>query len=330
MNLRRMSCFVLAPVLAWAAVAALNVEIKEYDVPTPKSRPHDPALAPDGSLWYTGQGANKLGRLDPKTGMFKEYPLKTPDSGPHGLVADKDGNIWFTAISGGYVGKLDPKSGEIAEYRPSDGTNIDPHTPVIDHDGIVWFTNEETNFVGRLDPKTGKMTLAKVPAAHAVPYGIVILPNNAPFFCEFGKNKLAAVDPKTMTIHEFTLPDTNARPRRLALAADGTIFYTDYARGYLGHFDPASGKLLKEWPSPGGSGSEPYGIAATSDGLVWYSESGVKPNTLVRFDPKSETFSATQIPSGGGTVRNMVATPDHRLYLACSGVNKVAIVEARR
>src|SRR5581483_5690271 len=73
-----------------------TVSIKEWDVPTPKSRPHDPALAPDGSLWYTGQMSNKLGRLDPKTGEIKEFPLKTPDSGPHGLVADRSGNIWFT------------------------------------------------------------------------------------------------------------------------------------------------------------------------------------------------------------------------------------------
>jgi len=61
--------------------------------------------------------------------------------------------------------------------------------------------------------------------------------------------------------------------------------------------------------------------------LPWYSESGVNPNTLVRFDPKSESFSTKQIPSGGGVVRNMVATPDRRLYLACSGVNKVAVVD---
>ena len=99
-----------------------------------------------------------------------------------------------------------------------------------------------------------------------------------------------------MTIHEYTLPDADARPRRIALWPDGTIFYTDYARGYLGHFDPASGKLLKEWPSPGGSGSEPYGIAVTDDGEVWYSESGVNPNTLVRFDPKSESFAARRFP----------------------------------
>ena len=316
----------LAAIAATATVGTLNVQIKEYDVPTAKSRPHDPAIAPDGSLWYTGQGANKLGRLDPATGQFKEYPLKSPKSGPHGLVADRDGNIWFTAISGGYVGKLDPKSGEITEYRPADGTEIDPHTPVFDHEGILWFTNEETNYIGRLDPKSGKLTLAKVPTSHAVPYGIVVLPNDQPFFCEFGTSKLATIDPKSMAIREFTLPNASARPRRLALAPDGTIFFSDYARGYLGHFDPTSGKLLKEWASPGGSGSEPYGIAVSRDGIVWYSESGVTPNTLVRFDPKSESFSSEAIPSGGGVVRNMVATPDGKLYLACSGVNKVAVV----
>ena len=55
-----------------------------------------------------------------------------------------------------------------------------------------------------------------------------------------------------------------------------------------------------------------------------------EPNTIVRFDPKSETFSTKVIPSGGGVVRNMVVTPDGRLYLACSGVNKVAVVSLEK
>ncbi len=331
MILHKLSLFTLAATLAVSTnVGTLDVQIQEFEVPTPKSRPHDPARAPDGSLWYTGQGSNKLGRLDPKTGEFKEYPLKTPNSGPHGLVADQGGNIWFTAIYAGYVGKLNPMNGEIAEYRPAAGEKIDPHTPVFDHNGILWFTNEETNYIGRLDPKTGKMVLVKLPTPHAVPYGIVILPNNIPIFCEFGTNKLGGIDPGTMTITEYTLPAPGSRPRRIALAPDGTIYYTDFARGYLGHFDPSSGRLLKEWPSPGGAESEPYGIAITKDGNVWYSESGVKPNVVVRFDPQSETFSTKTIPSGGGVVRNMVATPDGQLYLACSGVNKVAVVSPNK
>lgn len=312
-------------VAAFAAVGTLKVAIKEYDVPTPHARPHDPTVAPDGALWVTEQMANKLGRLDPSTGKFKEYPLKTPDSGPHGLVADRQGNIWFAAIFAGYVGKLNPRSGEVTEYRPSNGTKIDPHTPVFDHDGILWFTNEETNYIGRLDPATGKIDLKKVPTPHAVPYGIVVTKTGLPFFCEFGTNKLASIDPRTMAIREYDLPSENARPRRIAPAPDGTIYYTDYARGYLGHFDPVNGKLSKEWPSPGGPESRPYGIAI-GKGKVWYSESGVHPNTLVKFDPMSESFSTEAIPSGGGVIRNMVATPDGHLYLACSGVNKVAVV----
>src|SRR2546425_626844 len=114
-----------------ASIGALKVSIKEYDVPTPKARPHDPAVSPDGALWVTEQMANKLGRLDPNTGQFREYPLKTPESGPHGLVADKQGNIWFAAIFKGYIGKLDPKSGEITEYRMRDPRAKDPHTPVF-------------------------------------------------------------------------------------------------------------------------------------------------------------------------------------------------------
>jgi virginiamycin B lyase len=63
--------------------------------------------------------------------------------------------------------------------------------------------------------------------------------------------------------------------------------------------------------------------------MIWYSESGVGPNTIVRFDPRNQVFAEAAIPSGGGVVRNMAATRDGRLYLACSGVNKVAVVEPR-
>src|SRR6266536_518901 len=90
--------------------------INEWDVPTRNSHPHDPAVAPDGSLWYTGQMSNTLGRLDTRTGKIQEFRLKTPNSGPHGLVADRDGNIWFTGNFKGYIGKLDPRNGEVTEY----------------------------------------------------------------------------------------------------------------------------------------------------------------------------------------------------------------------
>src|SRR5262249_23301500 len=119
MSHRNIACFLLALLVTftgfiWAA-ENVNVTIKEWDTPS-QAHPHDSEVAPDGSLWYTGQFSNVLGRLDPKTGKIQEFPLKTPASGPHGLVTDKDGNVWFTANSKPYIGKLNPKTGEITEY----------------------------------------------------------------------------------------------------------------------------------------------------------------------------------------------------------------------
>lgn len=304
------------------------VQIEEWTVPTPLSLPHDPAVAPDGSLWYTGMYANKIGRLDPKTGVIKEYPLKTDDSGPHGLVADKDGFIWFTANYKGYIGKLNPANGEITEFRMPDPAARDPHTPVFDRTGILWFTVQNGNSIGRLDPKNGTITLTRSLTANSRPYGIVINAAGIPFYCELGSNKIANIDPTTLKITEYLLPE-GARPRRLDIGIDDTVYYTDYARGYLGRLNVKTGNV-DEWPSPGGPQSKPYGIAITPDGTVWYSEAGVAPNTMIRFDPKTGGFSSWKIPSGGGVVRHMVSTPSGDIYFASSGANKVGIIRTAR
>src|SRR5262249_5358685 len=91
----------------------VKISFQRWAAPTPGSRPHDPLAAHDGYLWYTGQLANVLGRVDPKTGTVKEFQLKTPHGGPHGITEDKDGNIWYTANTGALIGKLNPYTGEL-------------------------------------------------------------------------------------------------------------------------------------------------------------------------------------------------------------------------
>lgn len=304
-----------------------QVTFREWTLPTPGSRPHDPLASLDGTIWYTGQMANALGRIDPTTGRITEYRLNTPMSGPHGLVADRDGNIWFTANFAGYIGKLDPGTGKITEYKLPSSAARDPHTPLFDQSGILWFTVQGGNMIGRLDPKTAEVKLVTSPTPKSSPYGMVITSKGTPYFCEFGSNKLASIDPATMAIREYALPQTESRPRRIAVTPDDIIWYTDYARGYLGRFDPEAGGV-KEYASPGGPQSQPYGIAFAK-GAVWYSESGVRPNTLVRFDPVSEKFQTWIIPSGGGVVRNMTTNHDGNIVMAESGVDRIALVEIK-
>jgi virginiamycin B lyase len=65
------------------------------------------------------------------------------------------------------------------------------------------------------------------------------------------------------------------------------------------------------------------------DDIVWYNESGVEPNTLVRFDPKTEKFETWAIPAGGGVVRNMMPTRDGNIAMTESGMNMVALVKLK-
>ena len=303
-----------------------DIAIKEWPVATPGSRPHDPLAARDGSIWYTGQLANVLGRLDPRTGQIKEYPVN-PQTGPHGLKEDKGGNIWFTGNFSSVIGKLDPKTGKVTDYPMPDPSAKDPHSLVFDREGILWFTVQQGNKIGRLDPKSGEIKLLTPPTAGARPYGIQVDSRNTIYVVEFGAPKVASINPKTLAIREFPLPDPAARPRRLAIGPDDTIWYSDFARGYLGHLDPATGQV-KEWLSPSGPKSQPYGMVFTK-GAVWYSESAAKPNTIVRFDPKTEKFQSWAIPGGGDIVRNMDVTPRGEPVKANSLVNKVGLVEVK-
>jgi virginiamycin B lyase len=140
MFLRNVIVIILLAAAFVFAADNVSVTIKERDTLSTSTHPHDAEVAPDGSLWYTGQFSNVLGRLDINTGKIQEYKLKTPSSGPHGLVADKEGNIWFTGNTKAYIGKLNPKTGDVTEYPMPDPAARDPHTPLFDPKGILWFT----------------------------------------------------------------------------------------------------------------------------------------------------------------------------------------------
>ena len=72
---------------------------------------------------------------------------------------------------------------------------------------------------------------------------------------------------------------------------------------------------------------------AVVDGVVWYNESGMRPDPLVRFDPKTETFQSWAIPSGGiyaGIIRHMRPTRDGNLLIHQSSTNRIIQVTVPR
>jgi len=288
------------------------IPIREWTVPWEKSRPRDPAVAPDGRIWFVGQAGNYVARLDPISGKFDRFEI---DDGthPHNVIVDVAGNSWYAGNRNGRIGRIDGKTGAITRYPMPDSAARDPHTLVFDRDGDIWFTVQQGNFIGKLWTKTGKVQLVPVATPNARPYGIVVDRENRPWFDLFGTNKVGTVDPATMQLKEYSLPDPQSRPRRIALTSDGAVWYDDYTRGYIGRVDPKTG-AVKEWLMPSGKGSLPYAMTVDDRDRLWIVETGLQPNRLVGFDPKTEQFiGSTPIPSGGGTVRYMVFDPKTRV-----------------
>lgn len=295
----------------------VEIDIQEWMVPTLGQRSRDPVEAPDGSVWWTGMWASLVGRLDPSTGEMKEYPLP-PSARPHSIVPDEEGMIWYTGNGNGTIGRVDPATGEITEYETEAG---DPHTAVFHPNGNLYFTAQRAGMLGRLDPETGELTEIETEAR---PYGIQVAEDGTVWVAYNGTNKIGALDPQSMEVRYYTLPDPDSRVRRLGLDSEGTVWFVNSTMGRIGRLDPASGDV-REWDSPSGSGSHPYALAVIDD-KIWYNESAMRPDALVRFDPATETFQSWAIPSGVGIIRNMWVTRDGDLLIHQSSSNRVGRV----
>ena len=296
----------------------VNIEIEEWLVPTLGQRSRDPVEGLDGSIWWTGMWASLVGRLDPLTGDVREYPLP-PSARPHSIVPDNEGFIWYLGNSNGTVGKLNPLTGDIREY---DTGLADPHTGVFHPNGYFYFTAQRAGAVARLDPASGEVLTANTCPR---PYGIKVGPDGYLYVAFNGENAIGQVDPATLEVNYFAIPHEDSRIRRLDIASDGTIWYVNSSRGKIGRLDPKTG-AVREWDSPSGPKSHPYAIAVIDD-VVWYNESGQRPDALVRFDPETEAFQSWAIPSGIGIIRHVWVTREKDLLIHQSSSNRIGRVK---
>src|SRR6266478_6570755 len=184
-----------------------KVSIKEWQVPTPGSRPHDPLAAADGSLWFTVQNANRVGRLDPKTGEITLLTPPTPKARPYGMAVNSKGTMFFVEFGTNKVGSVDPKTLEIREYPLPDPASR-PRRIAITSDDIVWYSDFSRGYLGRLDPSTGAVTEWQSPSGpKSEPYGISAI-KDIIWYSESGStpNTVVRFDPRSTKFQSWAIP----------------------------------------------------------------------------------------------------------------------------
>src|SRR5580704_13858295 len=98
---------------------SMNIVYVEYNMPGPSRMPFSAAPDKDGYVWIPNFGvANKISRLDPKTGEMKDFSV--PNIGTaavHSAVPAADGSVWLTEQGSNKLGRWDPSTKQITEFQ---------------------------------------------------------------------------------------------------------------------------------------------------------------------------------------------------------------------
>ena len=231
---------------------------------------HSAVPAPDGSVWFTEQGGNRLGRWDPKTEKIAEYkdaylPGRegvTRGGDKHTLRVDTQGRVWAT---GRPLTMFDPKVGKYHRFDEVPSA----YGLTLDKDGNLWFAEYvEKGQIGKVDAKSLKVTKWKIPTADGRPRRIQIDPEGVVWFAEFKSGKIGRFDPKTETMKEFTLPGPEATPYALGLDRNGMVWYSSEHMDVVGALNPKTGRVT-EYPYPH-SENTMREFFADREGRMWF------------------------------------------------------------
>jgi virginiamycin B lyase len=213
---------------------------------------HSAVEAPDGSVWLTEQGSNRLGKWDPKTGKITEYqdaylPHKEGqfESGSkHTVRFDPNGNAWSTGFP---LSRMDPETGKFTDFW-----DVAPHTYGLepDNDRNIWFTNPGTGQIGKADWKTLKIQQWTVPTPGGYERRLAFDSKGILWFGEYENGKVGRFDPKTETFKEYDLPGgKDVFPYAIGIDQEDYVWYSSYYRDTLGRLDPKTGNIT-EYPFP--------------------------------------------------------------------------------
>ncbi|MEA2906543.1 MAG: virginiamycin lyase [Alphaproteobacteria bacterium] len=215
-------------------------EMKEFPVPNLGTAAiHSAVPGPDGSVWLTEQGSDKLGKWDPVTQTITEYQ---DDWRKHTVKVAPNGMVWST----GGLSVFDPKTEKYVHI---------PEVPsaygiTLDKDSNVWFAELRADGrIGKVDAKTLKVTKYQPPTPTGFPRRIVSADDGAIWFALFQAGKIGRFDPKEERFKEYTLPGPRATPYALAVDNDHKVWYSSEWMDVLGRLDPETGKVI-EYPTP--------------------------------------------------------------------------------
>jgi len=292
--------------------------ISEWPVPTPKYA-RDPAIGPDGNVYFAVRAGDKIARFDPKSKRFQEWDVPKGMQ-PRGLVVARDGKVLFGGAGNSAIGELDPSTSKVTVYKiPSDGS--DPYTLVFDAEENVWFTERKAGKLGKFERASGRITEYSIGDK---PYALSLDKRGIFWVTRKDADRIVRFDPKTGQITELAF-GKGSQPRRTAVAPDGMLWVSLYGTGKLAKIDPAANRIVKEYELPGGPNSGPYTVNADADGRIWIS--AIQTDSVIMLDPRTDAMRVFKLPTRDTGVRKAAIDAEGRYWYVGSHAGRLGVIE---
>jgi streptogramin lyase len=286
--------------------------VTEYPIPTAQAGPAGMAPGPDGNVWFTEFGGNKIAKITP-LGQITEYAVPTPDSGPATIVAGPDGNLWFTEFNGHKIGRITP-SGQIDEFPLPAGAA--PNGITAGPDGALWFTEQGAHNVGRITTD-GAVTRYPVTAGSG-PRSIAVGADGHLWFIELNTNKIGRMTTTGAPAGRFDIPTAMGDPRSLRPGPDGRLYFAEGTANKIGRVTMAGD--IDELPLPTAS-SAPGAVTAGPDGNVWVTERNTGKVASVT---PSGAITEYDLPTPGSGPNVIATGADGNLWIGETAANQIA------
>jgi virginiamycin B lyase len=302
----------VSPLLVVAGTSPAHAAANVFPVPTSSAGLGRITTAPDGSMWFLMQDANKVGRIT-TSGQIQEFALPPTDSsveGPaKGLDVGPDGSVWVTTEHGENLVRMSSAGQVLNNWELPYGSPYGGEVRV-GPDGVAWVTmNFDESFIVKVTPTGQLIDPANSPECDDV-LGEAA---DGTMWCQNGnasaQDVITRVNADAAGGVSYPLPSDASYPNGLAAGPVGSIWFTrswsgtfatSPSQGSIGYLDAASGATTI-WST--GSRSAPSDLLMGPDRQMWFTNVGAVPgighisangvgaiSSVGNYEPTSLTF----------------------------------------
>jgi virginiamycin B lyase len=291
----------ILPAVATASGTPVGT-VTTYAVPTSGAQPGGIVEGPDGAMWFTETGADRIGRIT-SNGVITEYALPN-GTAPAGII---DGGPWgglLVADGNGDITHIDT-DGTTYDFYPG-GSSME--SLALAPDGAIWFTDPVDEEVGNLETDLTTTTWSV---------------SNPPQAALFANGEFWWTEPTANAVAHFSggqLYESGSwhQPAGLIAGPDGNLWFGDLHG--IGQWDLAGNAANEFWS---GGITHAAGAALAADGRFWITDD--TGQQVARWDMTTNQW--TLFPASGDAT-SIAPGPDGTLWVTEPGANAIIRVAA--